>query len=64
MLHQFQAFQWDILFYLEVIQIQVKQQLLEAAVSAQKRKILPVFIITEMKWNWEHAQTNGSTSKE
>ena len=29
--------------------------LLEAAVSAQKRKVLPVFIITEMKWNWEHA---------
>ena len=33
--------------------------LLEAAVSAQKRKILPVFIITEMKWNWEHAQQMG-----
>ena len=32
--------------------------LLEAAVSAQKRGILPVFIITEMKWNWEHAM-NG-----
>ena len=33
--------------------------LLEAAVSAQKRKILPVFIITEMKWSWEHAQMMG-----
>ena len=33
--------------------------LLETAVSAQKRGILPVFIITEMKWNWEHAQQMG-----
>ena len=33
--------------------------LLEAAVSAQKRSILPVFIITEMKWNWEHAKQMG-----
>mgnify|MGYP003624973035 FL=1 len=33
--------------------------LLEAAVSAQKTKILPVFIITEMKWNWEHAKQMG-----
>ena len=33
--------------------------LLEAAVSAQKRKVLPVFIITEMKWNWEHAVQMG-----
>jgi hypothetical protein len=33
--------------------------LIEAAVSAQKRKILPVFIITEMKWNWEHAIQMG-----
>jgi len=33
--------------------------LIEAAVSAQKRKILPVFIITEMKWNWEHATQMG-----
>ena len=38
--------------------------LLEAAVSAQKRKILPVFIITEMKWNWEHAQQMGLEVKE
>tara|TARA_R110000751_G_scaffold1379_4_gene5184 strand:+ start:11086 stop:12162 length:1077 start_codon:yes stop_codon:yes gene_type:complete len=33
--------------------------LLEAAVEAQKRKVLPVFIITEMKWNWEHAVQMG-----
>jgi hypothetical protein len=33
--------------------------LLEAAVSAQKRGILPIFIITEMKWNWEHAMQMG-----
>jgi len=33
--------------------------LLESAVSAQKRGILPVFIITEMKWNWEHAKQMG-----
>jgi RecA/RadA recombinase len=38
--------------------------LLEAAVSAQKRGILPVFIITEMKWNWEHAQQMGLEVKE
>lgn len=33
--------------------------LLEAAVNAQKMGILPVFIITEMKWSWEHAKTMG-----
>ena len=33
--------------------------MLEAAVAAQKMGILPVFIVTEMKWNWEHAQTMG-----
>jgi len=33
--------------------------LLEAAVAAQKRGIMPVFIITEMKWSWEHAQMMG-----
>ena len=33
--------------------------LIEAAVAAQKRGILPVFIITEMKWNWEHAEQMG-----
>ena len=38
--------------------------LLETAVSAQKRGILPVFIITEMKWNWEHAKQMGLDVKE
>lgn len=33
--------------------------LLEAAVSAQKMGILPVFIITEMKWDWSHAREMG-----
>ena len=33
--------------------------LLEAAVTAQKMGILPVFIITEMKWNWDHAKQMG-----
>lgn len=33
--------------------------MIEAAVSAQKRGILPVFIITEMKWNWSHAMEMG-----
>lgn len=33
--------------------------LLEAAVSAQRMGILPVFIITEMKWSWEHARMMG-----
>jgi len=33
--------------------------LLEVAVNAQKMGILPVFIITEMKWSWEHAQMMG-----
>ncbi len=33
--------------------------LIEAAVSAQKMGVLPVFIVTEMKWNWEHAQQMG-----
>ena len=33
--------------------------LIEAAVSAQKRRILPVFIITEMKWSWDHAKMMG-----
>ena len=38
--------------------------LIEAAVSAQKRGILPVFIITEMKWNWEHAKQMGMDIRE
>lgn len=33
--------------------------LLEAAANAQKQGILPVFIITEMKWSWEHAKEMG-----
>ena len=33
--------------------------MIEAAVSAQKMGILPIFIITEMKWNWEHAIKMG-----
>lgn len=33
--------------------------LIETAVSAQKMGILPVFIITEMKWNWEHLSEMG-----
>jgi len=33
--------------------------LIEAAVEAQKQGILPVFIITEMKWDFVHAQKMG-----
>jgi len=33
--------------------------LLEGAIGAQKANILPVFIITEMKWSWEHAKQMG-----
>jgi len=33
--------------------------LLEAAVNAQAMGVLPVFIITEMKWSWEHAKEMG-----
>ena len=33
--------------------------LLEVAVNAQKMGILPVFIVTEMKWSWEHAIMMG-----
>ena len=33
--------------------------MLLAAIEAQKKNILPVFIITEMKWSWEHAKTMG-----
>jgi len=33
--------------------------LLEAAVSAQKMGVLPVFIVTEMKWSWDHARQMG-----
>jgi len=33
--------------------------LVKAAVDAQKKNIVPVFIITEQKWNWEHAELMG-----
>jgi hypothetical protein len=33
--------------------------MLEAAVAAQKMGVLPIFIVTEMKWNWEHAMQMG-----
>jgi len=33
--------------------------LLELAINAQKMGILPVFIITEMKWSWEHTKQMG-----
>ena len=33
--------------------------LLECAVAAQQKGILPVFIITEMKWNWDHVKQMG-----
>ena len=33
--------------------------MIEAAVAAQKMGILPVFIITEMKWDFAHAQKMG-----
>jgi hypothetical protein len=38
--------------------------MIEAAVSAQKRNILPVFIITEMKWSWDHAKMMGMDVRE
>lgn len=33
--------------------------MIEAAVAAQKMGVLPIFIITEMKWDFAHAQTMG-----
>jgi RecA/RadA recombinase len=33
--------------------------MIEAAISAQKLGKLPVFIVTEMKWSWEHAKIMG-----
>jgi hypothetical protein len=33
--------------------------LVKSAVDAQKKGILPVLIITEQKWNWEHAELMG-----
>jgi|TARA_R110002124_G_scaffold127688_2_gene287864 hypothetical protein len=33
--------------------------LVEAAVQCQKKGILPVFIVTEMKWSWDHVREMG-----
>lgn len=33
--------------------------LIAAACNAQRKNVLPVFIITEMKWSWEHAKQMG-----
>jgi hypothetical protein len=33
--------------------------LVKSAVDAQKKGMLPVLIITEQKWNWEHAELMG-----
>lgn len=33
--------------------------LIISAIEAQKKNILPVFIVTEMKWSWEHAKMMG-----
>jgi hypothetical protein len=33
--------------------------LLATAISGQKKNVLPVFIVTEMKWSWEHARLMG-----
>ena len=38
--------------------------LVKAAADAQKRGILPVFIITEQKWSFEHAQLMGFDCEE
>lgn len=37
--------------------------LIKAAVDTQKRGHMPVFIITEKKWNWEHAVELGLDAK-
>jgi hypothetical protein len=38
--------------------------MIEVAVSAQKMGKLPVFIVTEMKWSWDHAKIMGFDVKE
>ena len=38
--------------------------LLEIAINCQKRGIMPVFIITEMKWSWQHALSMGFEASE
>lgn len=38
--------------------------LIKSAVSAQKQNVLPVFIITEQKWSFDHAQLMGFECQE
>jgi hypothetical protein len=38
--------------------------LIKSAVDAQKKEILPVFIITEQKWSFEHARLMGFECEE
>ena len=38
--------------------------LVKTAVDAQKKEILPVFIITEQKWSFEHAKLMGLECEE
>ena len=38
--------------------------LVKTAVDAQKKGILPVFIITEQKWSWDHAELMGFNREE
>lgn len=38
--------------------------MIKTAVDAQKKGILPVFIITEQKWSWEHAVLMGFNKDE
>jgi hypothetical protein len=38
--------------------------LVKTAVDAQKKGILPVFIITEQKWSWDHAELMGFNRSE
>ena len=38
--------------------------LVKSAIDAQKKGILPVFIITEQKWNWDHAVLMGFNKEE
>jgi RecA/RadA recombinase len=33
--------------------------LVKSAVDAQKKGVVPVFVITEQKWSWEHAELMG-----
>jgi len=38
--------------------------MIKAAIDAQKKGVLPVFIITEQKWSWEHAKLMGMEFEE